>query len=196
MRRVLSARRDRTDGFAHMTDRKATVRRLVNAFIVALLPLTLVGVSVHQIYLATTAGLTPWKGGGFGMFSSTDRSSHRAVRGFFETDIGLVSVDMYSLDRPRNSTQAKAFINARALPDERRLRPWLDVVTCAEWTVDDDVASFATWLPDDAAMIVQSAGDDLDVEAVWIQVWASSYDKSTKTIVPRIVSSYRFELQP
>ena len=37
-------------------------------------------VAALQIYLARTANLTPWKGGGFGMFSTTDGSLHRYVR--------------------------------------------------------------------------------------------------------------------
>lgn len=37
-----------------------------------------------QIYLALASNLTPWKGGGFGMFSTTDHSPHRYVRIFVE----------------------------------------------------------------------------------------------------------------
>ena len=40
----------------------------------------LVAVAVHQIHLATTEALAPWKGGGFGMFSSTDRGHNRRLR--------------------------------------------------------------------------------------------------------------------
>ena len=42
----------------------------------------LVIVAVHQIYLAKTVKLSPWKGGGFGMFSSTEYGSSRYVRVF------------------------------------------------------------------------------------------------------------------
>jgi hypothetical protein len=37
-------------------------------------------VALHQIYLARVAELTPWKGGGFGMFSSTDGLSQRRLK--------------------------------------------------------------------------------------------------------------------
>jgi hypothetical protein len=33
-----------------------------------------------QIYLAKTTNLTPWKGGGFGMFSTTDGAANRSLR--------------------------------------------------------------------------------------------------------------------
>ena len=49
----------------------------------ALLPVTLlVAVAGVQVMLATTAGLSAWKGGGFGMFSTTDDGGRRYVRIF------------------------------------------------------------------------------------------------------------------
>lgn len=49
----------------------------------ALLPVSLlVIVACTQVALARTAGLSPWKGGGFGMFSTTDDVGRRYVRIF------------------------------------------------------------------------------------------------------------------
>ena len=49
----------------------------------ALLPVSVLAVvACAQVTLATTAGLTPWKGGGFGMFSTTDDGGRRYVRVF------------------------------------------------------------------------------------------------------------------
>lgn len=42
----------------------------------------LVLVAGTQVTLAKRAGLTPWKGGGFGMFSTTDDAGRRRVRVF------------------------------------------------------------------------------------------------------------------
>jgi hypothetical protein len=48
-----------------------------------LLPVALLlVVAITQVTLAKTSGLTPWKGGGFGMFSTTDDGSRRKVRVF------------------------------------------------------------------------------------------------------------------
>jgi hypothetical protein len=44
--------------------------------------LLLVGVALHQIVLASTSGLSPWSGGGFGMFSSTDAGAARHLHAF------------------------------------------------------------------------------------------------------------------
>jgi len=49
----------------------------------ALLPVALlVTVAAGQVTLTRTAGLSPWKGGGFGMFSTTDDGGRRHVRVF------------------------------------------------------------------------------------------------------------------
>ena len=40
----------------------------------------LLAVAAAQVTLATTASLSPWKGGGFGMFSTTDDGGRRWVR--------------------------------------------------------------------------------------------------------------------
>jgi hypothetical protein len=42
----------------------------------------LLAVACAQVMLARTAGLSPWKGGGFGMFSTTDDAGRRRVRVF------------------------------------------------------------------------------------------------------------------
>jgi hypothetical protein len=42
--------------------------------------LTLIAVAVVQVILTRTAGLSPWKGGGFGMFATTDGVAFRQVR--------------------------------------------------------------------------------------------------------------------
>jgi len=42
----------------------------------------LLGVAWAQLTLARTADLSPWKGGGFGMFSTTDDAGRRHVRVF------------------------------------------------------------------------------------------------------------------
>jgi hypothetical protein len=48
-----------------------------------LLPVALLlVVAAAQMTLARTAGLSPWKGGGFGMFSTTDDGGRRYVRIF------------------------------------------------------------------------------------------------------------------
>lgn len=42
-------------------------------------PTLLVVVALCQVVLARTSALTPWKGGGFGMFSTLDHGAYRGV---------------------------------------------------------------------------------------------------------------------
>jgi hypothetical protein len=50
------------------------------AWAVAVPVVLLVLVALCQIILARGASLTPWKGGGFGMFSTNDHAGHRMLR--------------------------------------------------------------------------------------------------------------------
>ena len=46
-------------------------------FIILLPPLLLVAVALNQLRLSATESLSPWSGGGFGMFASTDSPGSR-----------------------------------------------------------------------------------------------------------------------
>lgn len=48
-------------------------------FLKFLMPVLLITVAIVQIYNVYANDLTPWKGGGFGMFAFTDRMEHRKV---------------------------------------------------------------------------------------------------------------------
>ena len=52
---------------------------LLKFFKTGAVPLLLIAVALRQIILVQTAGLSPWHGGGFGMFASIDRDERRVV---------------------------------------------------------------------------------------------------------------------
>jgi hypothetical protein len=57
------------------------MNEVARARYLALIPtFLLIVVACVQIYLARNADLTPWKGGGFGMFSTTDGNANRYLR--------------------------------------------------------------------------------------------------------------------
>lgn len=176
-------------------------RRLVDILIIMLVPLVLSGVALHQIHLATTGDLTPWKGGGFGMFSSPDRASHRAMRGSFEGEFGEVPVDMQSLIRRTEGADHKTFVNARALPDPRRMDPMADVVRAAEWRIRDDVAIFSRWRDDasagDGPIVWVRDGDERHaarLDRFTIEVWGPRYSIDEKVIEPRLIAAHHYEV--
>jgi hypothetical protein len=62
---------------------EARARRAGRARALRALPcLLLVAVAAYQIALSRTSGLSPWSGGGFGMFSTTDAAPTRHLHTF------------------------------------------------------------------------------------------------------------------
>ena len=53
---------------------------LLNFLKTGAIPLLLTGVALRQILLVHTDGLSPWHGGGFGMFASIDRDERRVIK--------------------------------------------------------------------------------------------------------------------
>jgi len=64
-----------------MPTRNRTVTRRVR-FVLYLPCIILIVVGLNQLFLAGTANLSPWKGGGFGMFSTTDGGPNRHLHIF------------------------------------------------------------------------------------------------------------------
>jgi hypothetical protein len=110
----------------------------------ALLPVALLmTVAVVQVTLATTAGLTPWKGGGFGMFSTTDDGGRRYVRIFVSaTDRSEELAITPSLEDAARKAAALprgpqlSWLAHRVVERERRHRRPVDVVRIEAWRVE------------------------------------------------------------
>lgn len=78
-------------------------------------PALLIAIALNQLRLVYTSDLTPWCGGGFGMFSTTDGRSARHLHAYAMSP-GLV----LELEVPIELGQRAAA--ALALPGEARLR--------------------------------------------------------------------------
>ena len=74
----------------------------------------LLAVGAAQVTLARTASLSPWKGGGFGMFSTTDDAGRRRVRVF-------VSAAERSEEIAISPSLEDAAVRAAALPSSGQL---------------------------------------------------------------------------
>ena len=108
-------------------------------------PLLLFVVAVIQIALARTSDLTPWKGGGFGMFATLDHAAYRAV------DIVVDAPDRSeALEVPESLETAvaraaaypadwllRALAEGVAARERRRQRP-VSRVTLTVWRTDFD----------------------------------------------------------
>ena len=78
-------------------------------------PALLVAVALHQLWLAHTAHLTPWCGGGFGMFSTTDGRFSRHLHA-----VALSPGARTPLEIPDDLAEDARAV--AALPEEERLR--------------------------------------------------------------------------
>jgi hypothetical protein len=87
--------------------------------------LLLVLVALNQQRLAQTASLSPWSGGGFGMFSSTDSPAARHLHVFLETE-GI----RRELDIPRQLAQEAR--RATTLPTRARLERFAEALMAAQ----------------------------------------------------------------
>ena len=96
----------------------------------------LVLVALVQITLLQPAGLTPWKGGGFGMFSTVDALNYRVVTIELETPDGAGVLS--------RATKAEVLGSQRgriaAFPHERAARATADALAEERWEIQGDRA--------------------------------------------------------
>ena len=110
----------------------------------ALLPgALLLAVACAQVMLARTAGLSPWKGGGFGMFSTTDDGGRRRVRVFVtaperseEIAISPSLEDAAQRAAVLPTDAALARLARRVIDRERRYSRPVDSVRIETWRID------------------------------------------------------------
>lgn len=77
-------------------------------------PALLVATALAQIVLTRAGPLTPWRGGGFGLFSSVDKLENRILLAWIETPEGDVPL---RLGESKHDEQ-----NALAFPIDRHVR--------------------------------------------------------------------------
>ena len=88
-------------------------------------PLLLCGVAPSQIVLTRTAALTPWKGGGFGMFSTLDHVGYRGVD-------AVVEAPGRSEELTMPSSLEESAARAAACPTDWLLRRLADEIVLRE----------------------------------------------------------------
>jgi len=93
-------------------------------------PALLAVVALFQTYQALRHELTPWRGGGFGMFSTVDVPSARFFRLYLATDEGEIPA-------PLPATLAISFREIQTLPTEESLDRLARRLAAATWAVPD-----------------------------------------------------------
>lgn len=129
-------------------------------------PALLVVVALTQMTCAKTSLLSPWKGGGFGMFSALDGISHRPLRVFAELADGQRRVVRVSPTRMRDQTPVRGFPSEAGL---RRIARGLE-------------SSVLEAEPDAVAMVVE--------------VWRLRFEAQTSSVRYARWRAVRWELAP
>lgn len=88
-----------------------------------LIPAILITVALQQIRLATTKNLSPWRGGGFGMFSTIDQKSTRYIKLY-----GIKKGKKSALYPPPGGSRVRDY------PKPRALEKYLNQLQYYEWT--------------------------------------------------------------
>jgi hypothetical protein len=104
-----------------------------------LAPALLVAVACPQLWGARAAGLSPWLGGGFGMFSSTDSWARRHLHAWAVSPGVRREIDV----PPAADRLARVTL---ALPTSARLRS-LAVVLAADMARDVETVELQVWAP-------------------------------------------------
>lgn len=91
-----------------------------------LAPGALLALALLQLFLGRFHDLTPWKGGGFGMFSTVDGPSSRSIRVYLETPDGEIATRLPDWIRNREKY-------AVSFPARFRLQSIADEVARSHW---------------------------------------------------------------
>lgn len=179
-------------------DGKASAMRRRDLVLALIAPVLLVALATTQVFHASTRDLTPWKGGGFGMFASTDGLNYRAVHARFLTDGEPMPIAVHDFGGEDRATWR--FIHARALPDERRLGRLVERIEGARWRIEGSVARFDAWLPDGVRgpVVTTRAGGEgqaVAVTGVQVDVWGVFYTRGDGHIEPRMVGRHTVEYE-
>lgn len=138
----------------------------------ALAPAVLTAVALAQITLTQVEELTPWKGGGFGMFSTIDSPSARVLRLELHTESGVVPVEI-----PPSAKRAAE--EARAMPTQARLEALALELSRLRWMSapgGDDGERRLIGLPDELALPETHPLEPVSVDAVEVGLWRVGLD--------------------
>ena len=166
-----------------MTTGRGATRR--DRWLIAVVPVLLASVALTQMVVASTTELTPWRGAGFGMFSTMDGHDLRGVRIEVVTDDG----DTLPLN-PRQLRGAPRlggpFVQARAWPTPARLDRLGEAIIDEPLLLDeDDVVIPAQQLVDVDPQLAEPLPPPVEVRLEIHRLWL---DRDAEAVVPEVIA--------
>ena len=159
-------------------------------WLIAAVPVLLALVALTQVGLATTTDLTPWRGAGFGMFSTLDGHDLRGVRvEVVEADGERLAIPGRSLRRGSDELD-RALVRARAWPTDARVDELGRAIAAADLVeVSGGRAEPRAALdpdPDeDASQIIRPVDDVAQVD---IEIHRIRFDRPSREVVPEVIA--------
>lgn len=169
------------------------------ALAAAVVPLAALLIFANQLYRVSQFDLSPWKGGGFGMFSTIDKPSSRFLKIYVRVDGAYLPVALGS----RFSAKASAL---RVEPSPAKLASLSKAIMAAPWVVTGQYRDVSPLLAGDGAkapdyrpVIAIRAGPlrpletELTVDAVRLEVWRLTYDREQGRVQARPIMGDTYE---
>ena len=139
-----------------------------------LVPLLVLGIGLWQQYASHWLDLTPWKGGGFGMFSTVDSLKLRKIRAFGRTPQGWVALEM-----PEKLARAEEF--ARALPTQGNLLGLARQLGQRDWWVEEPATQ--TLMPVASSKEPQDHNlQPLKLQTVRVELWRGRFNQQASAL--------------
>jgi hypothetical protein len=146
-------------------------------------PAVLALIACLQLYLADTHNLSPWKGGGFSMFSAVDRPDRRIVRGYLDTREGRVAIPVPDSDLRRK---------VRVMASPGRVSRLAQTVAGSVWVLDPPNGRDAGGPPEacghpapralSPAEPVPAGATPIAFSRVELEVWKVGFHSSDRTL--------------
>ena len=165
-------------------------------------PVVAIAIAITQVLLASTGTLSPWKGGGFGMFSTIDDPPSRTPRADVTTSTGAtVHLDQRDFRDVSRGAQ-RAHLDVRAFPDPRRLAAYRDELCAHDWErtgtrarpTERDPAPGADPCAD--GLHVDGLDEGVTVEHLHVEVVAAEQRDGAQRVVPRTIASLDERIGP
>jgi hypothetical protein len=125
------------------------------------LPIILaLAVAASQVYLAKFCGLSPSKGGGFGLFSTVDKLENRNLRAYLLLPNGREAVFALQQRDPKTEELRKPIYRAASLPSEGHLRVILNELLTTSYKHE-------------------GSSVEVPIRGIRIEVWKMAFDRET-----------------
>lgn len=141
-------------------------------------PLLLIVIALRQLFLVSTVKLTPWKGGGFGMFSSIDRPSNRVVevRGITKSGRSL-EIDLAFENEVISPQQLKLI---KTVPKQQLLELTAEKILNSDLRTTRIEGIYRLQAKDKYSDLPGKS--TLNIETVKIRIWHLQYDSNQNII--------------